>query len=327
MKDSIRWGIIATGAIARDFAEGLASAPGAELVAVGSRTQEAAEQFGDAYGVPRRYSSYEALAQDPEVDVAYVATPHAFHRDNTLLCLNAGKAVLCEKAFAINAGQAEEMVALARRKGLFLMEAMWNRFNPVVLEMLRILEDGAIGEPRMLVADFGLGAPFDPTSRLFDIALGGGALLDLGVYPLALASLVFGPPGRISTRAHLGTTGVDERAGIVLGYDDGGMAVLHTSLREKTPSEAALFGTGGTLQLHGPIFRPSAVTLSRPGRDDERIQPPVEGNVYNYEAVEVMRCLREGETESPAMTLDETLSIMRTMDAIRADWGLRYPGE
>jgi predicted dehydrogenase len=327
MTDVIRWGIIATGAIARDFAEGLALAPGAKLVAVGSRAQETADRFGDEYGVPRRYSSYEALAQDPEVDVAYIATPHTLHRDNTLLCLNAGKAVLCEKAFAINARQAEEMVALARRNQLFLMEAMWNRFHPVVREMRRLLDDGAIGEPRLLVADFGLGAPFDPHSRLFDIALGGGALLDLGVYPVALASLVFGSPGRISTQAHLGTTGVDERAGIILSHDDGKLAVLHTSLREKTPSEAMLFGDRGSLKLHGPIFRPSVITLSRPGQEDERIQPTVEGNAYNYEAMEVMRCLKAGETESPSMTLDESLSIMRTMDAIRAAWGLRYPGE
>ena len=207
------------------------------------------------------------------------------------------------------------------------MEAMWNRFHPVVLEMGRLLGEGAIGEPRLLVADFGIGAAFDPKSRLFDPALGGGALLDLGVYPVALASLVFGAPSRISTQAHLGTTGVDERAGIILGYEEGRLAVLHTSLREKTPSEATIFGDGGSLRLHGPIFRPSAITLSRPGKDDERIQPTVEGNAYNYEAMEVMRCLRAGETESPAMTLDESLSIMRTMDAIRAAWGLRYPGE
>ena len=327
MTDTVRWGIMATGGVARSFAEGLAFVPGAELVAVGSRTQETADSFGDSFGVPRRYSSYETLALDSEVDVVYIATPHTFHRDHTLLCLNAGKAVLCEKAFAINARQAEEMVALARLKKLFLMEAMWNRFHPVVLEMRRLLDEGVIGEPRLLVADFGLGTSFNPQSRLFDPALGGGALLELGVYPVALASLVFGPPVRISTQAHLGATGVDERAGIVLGYEDGRMAVLHTSLREKTPREATLFGDGGSLRLHGPIFRPEAVTLSRPGRDDERIQPVVEGNAYNYEGMEVMRCLRAGETESSSMTLDESLSILRTMDALRAAWGLRYPEE
>jgi len=191
MNDKIRWGIIATGAIARDFAEGLAILPDADLVAVGSRAQETADRFGEEYGVPRRYGSYEAVARDPEVDVAYIATPHTLHRDNTLLCLSAGKAVLCEKPFAINAAQAEEMVSLARRKKLFLMEAMWNRFHPVVLKMGSLLAEGAIGKPRLMVADFGLGTTFDPKGRLFDIELGGGALLDLGVYPVALASLVF----------------------------------------------------------------------------------------------------------------------------------------
>jgi predicted dehydrogenase len=327
MSDAIRWGILATGAIARDFAQGLAILPDADLVAVGSRAQETADRFGDEYGVLRRYGSYEALARDPDVDVAYIATPHNLHRDNTLLCLSAGKAVLCEKPFAINATQAEEMISLARGKKLFLMEAMWNRFHPVVLEMGRLLGEGAIGKPRLMVADFGLGTSFDPEGRLFDIQLGGGALLDLGVYPVALASLVFGPPDTVSTHAHLGPTGVDERAGVVLGYEEEGLAVLHTSLLEKTPSEAMIFGEAGSLRVHGPIYRPSALTLSRPGHDDELIQPPVEGNAYNYEAMEVMRCLRAGELESPRMTLDESLSIMLTLDAIRAEWGLRYPGE
>lgn len=327
MAETVRWGILSTGGVARDFAEGLASAPGAELLAVASRSQEAADRFGDAYRVPRRYPSYELLARDPDVDVVYVGTPHTLHCDNTLMGLRAGKAVLCEKPFAINAGEAEEMVALARRTGLFLMEAMWNRFHPVVLEMQRLLDEGAIGEPRMLVADFGLGRAFDPASRLYDINLGGGALLDLGVYPLALASLLFGAPAGIATQAILGATGVDERAGIVLSYEGGKLAVLHTSLPEKTPSDATLFGEDGTLRLHGPIFRPSALTLARPGEEDRRIQPAVVGNAYNYEAEEVMRCLRQGVLESPSMPLDESLAIMRTMDALRETWGLRYPGE
>ncbi len=324
---TIRWGILATGAIARQFADGLARVPGAALAAVGSRTREKAEQFGDAFGVPRRHPSYQALATDPEVDVVYVATPHAFHHRDTLMCLAAGKAVLCEKAFALNARQAREMVAEARRRKLFLMEAMWNRFNPVVQRMRLLLDQGAIGEPRMLVADFGLGAPFDARSRLFDPALGGGALLDLGVYPVALASLLFGPPSAMATQAILGATGVDERAGMVLGYGDERLAILHTSLREKTPSEATLFGTGGAIRLLGPIFRPTALTLSRPGWEEERFEPLMEGNGYDLEAEEVMRCLRAGEMESPAMTLDESLSIMETMDALRAAWGMRYPGE
>ncbi len=327
MKDVIRWGILGTGTIARQFAEGLTVVPEAELVAVGSRARDTAEAFGDAFGVPRRHGSYEALAADEDVDVVYVATPHSLHRDNTLLCLEAGKPVLCEKPFAINAAQAVEMVAAARARGLFLMEAMWNRYNPVVQEAQRLLAEGAIGAPRMLVADLGIGAPFDPKNRLFDIELGGGALLDLGVYPVAMAFLVFGSPDRVATLAQLGSTGVDERAGIVFGYDDGRLAVLNTALMEETPSDAVFFGPGGSLRLHGPIYCPRSITLARSGEKERRIEPTVEGNVYNYEAVEVMRCLREDALESPAMTLDESLAIMRTLDGIRAEWGLKYPGE
>ena len=327
MSEPIRWGIISTGTIAQKFAEGLTVVADAELVAVGSRTQESADRFGDRFGVPHRHATYEALANDPDVDVVYVGTPHSLHHEDTLLCLRAGKPVLCEKPFAINEQQAREMVAEARERGLFLMEAMWNRYNPVVLEAQRLLDEGAIGAPRMLVADLGLGAPFEPENRLFDIELGGGALLDLGVYPVAMAYLVFGRPSRIATLAHLGSTGVDERAGIVFGYDDGRIAVLNTSLMEKTPSDAVFFGAEGSLRLHGPLYCPTAITLARDGEKERRIEPTVEGNVYNYEAVEVIRCLRAGELESPAMTLDESLSIMRTLDAIRSEWGLRYPGE
>ncbi len=327
MSEPIRWGIISTGTIAQKFAEGLSVVADAELIAVGSRTQESADRFGERFGVPHRHATYEALANDPDVDVVYIGTPHTLHHEDTLLCLRAGKPVLCEKPFAINASQAQDMVAAARERGLFLMEAMWNRYNPVVLEAQRLLGEGSIGEPRMLVADLGLGAPFDPENRLFDIALGGGALLDLGVYPVAMAYLVFGAPSRIATLAHLGSTGVDERAGIVFGYDDGRIAVLNTALMEKTPSDAVFVGTGGSLRLHGPIYCPTAITLAHEGEKERRIEPTVEGNVYNYEAVEVMRCLRAGELESPAMTLDESLSIMKTLDAIRAEWGLAYPGE
>ncbi len=327
MNERIRWGILGTGIVARDFAAGLAVVPDAELLAVGSRARETAEGFGEAYGVPRRYASYEALAADPEVDVAYVATPHTLHRDNTLLCLRSGKSVLCEKPFALNAGQAGEMVAAARERGLFLMEGMWNRCNPVVIEAKRLLDEGAVGKARMLVADFGVGRVPDPRHRLFDPAVGGGALLDLGVYPIAMASMVFGPPATIATAAHLGPTGVDERSGIVLGHDDGSVAVLSTSLTEKTPSEATFFGSEGSLRLHGPIFRPVAITVARTGDEPRRIEPVLEGNAFNYEAAEVVRRLRAGALESPAMPLDESLAIMRTLDAIRAAWGLKYPGE
>jgi predicted dehydrogenase len=326
--DKIRWGILGTGNIAKQFARGLAVLPDAELVAVGSRSRVNADAFGDEFNVPHRYASYAALTDAPDIDVVYVATPHSLHRDNSLLCLQAGKAVLCEKPFAINAAEAEEVITVARERRLFLMEAMWTRFLPVLVKTRQLLADGAIGAVRIITADFGFCAPFNPQSRLFDPHLGGGALLDVGVYTVSLASIVFkSPPSRISSVAHLGQTGVDEQAAMILGYDQGQLAVLTTAIRTNTPQEATLSGTEGQIRIHAPWWKPDTLTLSVQGQEDQVIHLPLEGNGYNYEAVETMNCLRGGRAESDVMPLDETLAIMKTMDQIRAQWGLRYPME
>jgi predicted dehydrogenase len=327
MADKIRWGILGTGIIARKFATGLKTASGAELAAVGSRVQTTADQFGDTFGVLRRHASYEALANDPEVDVIYVSTPHSLHKANTLLCLEAGKAVLCEKPFAINAAEATAMINLARQKGLFLMEAMWTRFLPSVIKVRQLIADGAIGEVRMLMADLGFRAEFDPKHRLFDPALGGGALLDVGIYPVSFASMILGAPVQVTSLAHLGATGVDEQSAMLLRYDQGQLAVIASAVRTDIPSEAVIMGTTGRIRVHAPIYCPVRLTLSRPEQGDEVIDAPMEGNGYNYQAVEVMNCLRTGKLESEIMPLDETLAIMKTMDQIRAPWGLKYPTE
>ena len=358
MGGKIRWGILSTGAIARQFAQGLISVPDAELVAVGSRTQAAADRFGETFRVPHRHASYQALADDPDVDVVYIGTPHNLHCENTLMCLDAGKPVLCEKPFAINAAQAGRMIAAARAKRLFLMEAMWTRYLPAILELKRLLAAGTIGAIRMIEADFGFRPEYDPQGRLFNPELGGGALLDIGIYPISMAYLLLGPPSRMTGMAELGRTGVDERSAVVFGYAGGELAVLSFSLTTDMPSEVLVFGTEGWIRVHGPIYRPQRLTISLkkklaanpealPGfvrglgrlpmpaplrrrilaRDERSIPLPVTGNGYNYEAVEVMRCLREGMQESPGMTLDESLAIMRTMDEIRALWGLKYPAE
>jgi len=329
MTDKIHWGILGTGGIAKRFAQGLAVLPDAELVAIGSRSQATADSFGDTFNVGRRHASYEALAGDPDVDVVYVATPHSLHGDNSRLCLQAGKAVLCEKPFTINAAEAEKAIDLARKNECFLMEAMWTRFLPAVEKARQLLADGVIGEVRMINVDFGFRAPLNPQSRLFDPHLGGGALLDVGVYTVSLASMVFGPPARITGLAHLGETGVDEQEAIILGYEQGQLAVLTTAIRTPTPQEAFLFGTEGQMRIHSPWWRPTMLTLSIQGQEQEDtvIRLPFEGNGYNYEAAEVMNCLRAGKLESDVMPLDETLTIMRTMDQIRAQWGLRYPME
>lgn len=326
MSDKIRWGILGTGGIAHKFARGLQAAPGAELAAVGSRSQGTADAFGDAFGIPRRHASYEALANDPEIDVIYIATPHPMHKDNSLLCLDGGKAVLCEKPFTLNAAEAEAMITVARQKGLFLMEAMWTRYLPAVVKTRQLIADGVLGEIRMIMADFGFRFKGGPEHRLLNPALGGGALLDAGVYPISFVSMIFGPPTRVMSMADMGPTKVDEQAAILLEHDQGRLALIAAAVTTALPSQAIIMGTEGRLTVHGPIYCPTRLTLTRDGQD-EVIEMPLEGNGYNYQAAEVMNCLHSGQLESKIMPLAETLSIMKTMDEVRAPWGLKYPTE
>ncbi len=352
-----RWGILGTGAIAQQFARGLRALPEARLVAVGSRTAESAERFGQAFDIPRRHADYRALAEDADVDVIYIATPHPFHAENALLCLRAGKAVLCEKPFALNAMEARTVIVEARQRRLFLMEAMWMRYLPAIVQVRRWIADGVIGEVRMVMADFGFRAAFDPHSRLLDPALGGGALLDVGIYPISLASMVLGQPARVMGLAHLGATGVDEQSAYIFEYAQGQLAVLSSAVQTATPTEARILGTEGAIHIHAPMYRPERLTLTRKGLADvpsrlpagfkslgrglgldrvwQRLRSaggsdyhfPLHGNGYNYEADEVARCMRAGRLESAIMPLDETLAIMETLDQLRAQWGLLYPGE
>jgi predicted dehydrogenase len=259
--------------------------------------------------------------------VVYIATPHPIHAGNATLCLEAGKAVLCEKPFSVNAAEAERVVELARERGLFIMEGMWTRFFPLMEEVRRLVSEGAIGEVRMLNVDFGFRADLDPASRLFDQRLGGGALLDVGVYCVSFASMVLGRPSGSVGLSHIGETGVDEQASVVLEHEGGRLANLSIGIRTTTPQEATIMGTEGYVRIHAPWWRPQSMTIYRPGEESETVEAPVSGNGFNYEAAEVMRCLEAGKTESDVMPLDETISVMRTMDGIRAAWGLRYPGE
>ena len=326
MAVTIRWGILGPGAIAHSFANGLKVLPDAELVAVGSRSQERADKFGDEFDVPHRHGSYEALAADPDVDVIYVAVPHSGHMESTILCLNAGKAVLCEKPFAINAKQAKAMIETARAKGVFLMEAMWTRFLPGIVQVRKWLAEGAIGDVQMVNADFGFGANFDIKSRLFDPGRGGGALLDVGVYTVAFASMVFGgAPDRIVSMAHKCESGVDERAAMIFGYDTGQLAVLVTAITMNTAHMANILGSAGRIDL--PTFwRGSQVTLNA-GGEVKTVELPPKGNGYECQAIEVMECIRSGKLESDIIPLDESLAIMQTMDTVREQWGLKYPME
>lgn len=322
----MRWGIAATGAIAGDFVTDLKLLPEASVVAVASRSRDSAEAFADRFDIRGRHASYEDLAADPNVDIVYVASPQHRHAPETLRFLAAGKHVLCEKPLAVNAAEANEMVASAKRNGLFLMEAMWSRFLPAYTQLRRILDAGRIGTPLMLESNFGFRMPVDPTHRLFDLKLGGGALLDLGVYPLALASLVFGPPDSVKGVGHLGETGVDERVAAVLHHPGGGLAVVQAAISANLSCEARITGTDGWIGLPAFMHCPDHLTLATAG-GQERIAAPIEGNGLRFQAAEVERCLREGLTESPGMPLSESCSVMATMDEIRRQIGLKYSAD
>ncbi len=327
MTEVFRWGILGPGNIAAKFAAGVAALADQEVVAAGSRTQASADRFADRFDIRRRHVGYEALVADPEVDAIYVATPHNFHREHTLLALRHGKHVLCEKPFAINAAEAQEMVDAARAAGLFLMEAMWSRFLPIIVEARRLIAAGAIGAVQMIQADFGFRASFNPASRLFDPALGGGALLDVGVYPVSLATMLLGEPDRIAAIAALGATGIDENTGMLFGYPGGEVALLATTVRASTLQEAIILGSNGSIRLHSPWWVGNTLTLQRAGHDAEVIVRPFIANGYSHEAMEVADCVRAGRLESEGMSLDESLRVMRIMDAVRAQLGMKYPME
>ncbi len=327
MQDVIRWGILGTGNIATSFAKGVMTMPDAELAAVGSRSQATADAYGDQFNINRRYASYEGLVNDPEVDVVYIATPHAMHLENMLLCFEAGKPVLCEKPFTINAAQARQAIMRARELGLFAMEATWMRFTPLMVELRRQLIAGVIGELRMVNADFGIRVEFDPTFRLFDPILGGGGMLDVGVYPLSLAQMVLGTPTQVTGLAELGQTGIDEQSACILSYSGGQLAVLHNAIRTETPQEATIMGTEGWIRIHAPWWMPQALTIHKPGENEQQVEIPFAADGYTYEAAEVHRALHAGMLESELMPLDETVAILETMDTLRGQWGMHYPME
>ena len=327
MADKIRWGILGTGGIARTFATDLQEVNDAELIAIGSRNQASADQFADEYQVAKKYASYEGVAGDSAVDVIYIATPHSLHQDNAIMSLEAGKAVLCEKPFTINARQAEAVIKLARDKRLFLMEAMWTRYLPAVVKLNELLSEKLIGDVQIMVAGGAFMPEFDPDFYLFNRDLGGGVLLDAGVYLVSMASMVFGPPGKIMATARIGKTGIDEQDACLLEYENGAIANLYISLLAKSTADITLLGDKGKIHVHPPLFCPSNLTLSIYGKAEQEIELPFGSNGYQYEAMEVTRCLLEGKTESAIMPLDETLEIMKTMDEIRKQINLRYPME
>ncbi|MHA4868334.1 Gfo/Idh/MocA family protein [Duganella sp. PWIR1] len=330
MTQPIRWGILGTGKIAKAFATALKDTPDATLAAVASRSVDSATKFGQEYGAERFHGSYQALADDPAVDVIYIATPHPMHHENALMCLNGGKAVLVEKSFTMNRRQAEDIINLARAKNLFVMEAMWTRFMPSVVEAKRIVDSGEIGKPANVTADFGFTSDAGPEHRLFAPELGGGALLDLGIYPLSMASFFLGGVTGVKAQAEMTATGVDMQTAFTLSHEGGGVSSCACSLRSRTPTELTISGTKGFVRLHDRFHNTDTITVTvvdGASRNERTLSLPKSGNGYTHEAQEVGRCLRAGLIESPVMPHAETLAIMGTLDEIRAQIGLRYPSD
>jgi predicted dehydrogenase len=325
---AIGWGILGTGSIAHLFASDLQLLPEAELTAVGSRAQARADGFGDDFDVPHRHASYEALVTDDAVDVVYVASPHPYHVDHATMALKAGNAVLCEKPLTLNVQEADRLIATAREEEQFLMEAMWTRFFPVMQELRNLVcEEHILGDVHILQANIGVVHDFDPSHRLYDPALGGGALLDLGVYPIALAYDIFGPPDDVTSSVVIGETGVDEQCGAIFRYDDGRQAVWHASVRADAGRTCVLAGTDGRFQGQRSWWKGAPFELTLENGETKTLARPYEGNGYQFEAAHVMECLHNGRLESPVMPLDESRAFLDLMDTLRAEWGVTYPSE
>ncbi|UVW28524.1 Gfo/Idh/MocA family protein [Massilia sp. H6] len=327
MANAVRWGILGTGKIARAFATALADVPGAVLAAVASRSLDKAHAFAGEFGATASFGSYQELLDADDIDLVYVATPHPQHAENALMALRAGKGVLVEKPFTMNLREAGQVVALARSRGLFLMEAMWTRFLPAFDEVRRIIDSGEIGEVSQVVADFGFTATFGPEHRVFNPLLGGGALLDLGIYPLSIAAALLGPVAAVKAQAQMGATGVDVQTGFTLQHEGGGMSACSCSFLARTPCELTVSGTRGHVRMNTMFHRARSVTVTLDDGSTRTVDTPYLGNGYVHEVLEAQRCFLAGLTESPSMPLGETLALMGVMDEIRRQIGLTYDAD
>jgi len=324
----LRWGILAPGGIARAFADALRSFTQQQIVAVGSRSLERSEAFAGEFGIEVAYGNYQALVEDPDVEAIYVASPHSEHREQALLAIAAGKHVLVEKAFTRNAAEAVEVLDAAKAAGVALMEAMWTRFLPGTDVLRRLLEDDVLGRVTTVFADHGQYFTPDPQHRLFNPDLAGGAILDLGVYPVSFASFVFGRPESITAVGTKAMTGVDGQLSAVLTAGDA-QAVVSTTLFAQTPTTAAVTGVNATASLAGPFYAPTTLTVtSRDGATLSHDGGPIRGHQgLAYEAAHFASLVRSGATESPLLPWAETLAIMQTMDEMRRQIDFQLPGE
>jgi predicted dehydrogenase len=320
--DIVRWGVIGPGRIASKLVRDFPHVPAAELVAVASRSAERATAFAAEHGIGRTHDSYQAILADDDVDVLYIATPHPQHRAIALAAIRAGKAVLIEKAFTVTPAATVEVVTAARQAGVFAMEAMWTRFFPVIVAMRKLIAEGAIGVVQAVQADLGVQPGQDPTDRFFNPAIGGGALFDVGVYPISFAQMVLGNPDRVSAHGVIGPTGVDVEEAVLLGFADGRSASLLASLRCATPGQVRVFGTGGWIEVPPRFHHPDRIVVHRNGRDPEEIRIPFLGSGFAHELIEVTECVAAGRLESEVMPLADTVAVQDTMGAVADQIGL-----
>lgn len=323
----IKWGIIATGGIANKFALHFKRIKNAKLIAVGSRFKKKAKDFANKYKMPRYYGSYQELVNDPEIDIVYIATPHNLHKSNTIMALKAGKAVLCEKPFSINHKEASEMITIARKKKLFLMEAMWSRFNPGLVKLKEIIDKKLIGNILQISGDFSFQIKYEPKKRWFNPELGGGALLDIGVYPISFTQWLLGEPSNIKSSVIKAKNGVDAQNNIVLEYNNKVITNMISSFKFEGSREMFIGGTKGEILIHKHWYRPLKISLSIRGKKNKVINIKEPGFGLNFQVDHVNNCLRNGKLESEIMPLKDSLSVMSIMDKIRAQWKFKYPME
>lgn len=323
----VKWGILGAGNIARKFAQGLKGVENAVLYCVSSRNLEKADRFAKEFNIPKAFGSYEEMLDDEGLDVVYIATPHTFHMEHSIMSMDKGKSVLCEKPFAINQREVRQMIDGALKNDVFLMEAMWTRFLPVIKKVKEWVDQNLIGDIRIITADFGFRSSISEEGRLFNRQLGGGSLMDVGIYPISFASMFFGTqPEEITCAAHMGETGVDEQIGIVLKYGKGQIALLHSAIRTNTAHIARITGTEGEIVIPDFWKASEAVLKTSTGRREE-ISIPFKENGYCYEAEEVTRCILEGKKYSELMSPEESFEIVGILDEIRRKAGLVYPAD
>lgn len=321
------WGILAPGRIAHKFASDLKLLPNAKLYAVGSRNENRARDFAEKHGFERSYGSYEELASDPNIDVVYIASPHVRHYPDTLLCLKQGKAVLCEKPIAMNARQYQAMVHTARENSVFFMEALWTRFIPSFVKFKELVDTGTIGEIKIIESNFSFQAPYDVNGRLYNPMLGGGALLDIGIYPVFMALTMAGAPESMQSMAHIGSTHVDESCSILFQHSNGVLSVLYSSFVNRGLTQTHIYGSEGFIRLNAAWHAPTSIDLFVNDSKPKHFSFEEPGNGYQYEAIEVMKCLDEHRTTSDIFSWDESAELISTLDALREQMGIIYPDE